>query len=201
LVYDVSAFFLRYDNRIGFVQKVDSVLFKTYRYRTNVSASSTIGIESVVEVDWFRIGTKISEDNSLKTFVNFAFINGKYTSSQESAYEGKKVELVPNITVKAGVTYIRKKLKLSVQYSFTGEQFTDASNSTFDPNAVSGIIPFYQVVDISAKYGFKVFFVEANLNNALNSKYFTRRASGYPGPGIIPSDPISFFLTLGVKLK
>ena len=150
-MYDVSAFYLRYDNRIGFVQKVDSTLFKTYRYRTNVSASSTIGLESVVEVDWFRLDPKVKESSSLKTFVNIAFIDGKYTDSQEAAYEGKKVELVPSLTAKAGVTWVREKLKLSLQYTYTGEQYTDASNSEFDPNAVSGLIPVYQVMDFSAK--------------------------------------------------
>ncbi len=201
LVYDVSAFYLRYDNRIGFVQKVDSTLFKTYRYRTNVSASSTIGLESVVEVDWFRLDPKVKESSSLKTFVNIAFIDGKYTDSQEAAYEGKKVELVPSLTAKAGVTWVREKLKLSLQYTYTGEQYTDASNSEFDPNAVSGLIPVYQVMDFSAKYSFNVLFIEANCNNLLNQSYFTRRASGYPGPGIIPADPRSFFVTLGVKIK
>ena len=201
LVYDVSAFYLRYDNRIGFVDKVDSTLFKTYRYRTNISASSTIGLESVVEVDWFRLNSNIKESSSLKTFVNLALINGRYTSSEESAYEGKKVELVPSLTTKAGVTWAHERLKLSLQYSFTSEQYTDATNSEFDPNAVSGLIPAYQVMDFSAKYSFKLIFIEANCNNLLNQSYFTRRASGYPGPGIIPADPRSFFVTLGVKIK
>ncbi len=201
LVYDVSVFYLRYNNRIGFVQKVDTTLFKTYRYRTNVSASSTVGLECVIEVDWFRLNKKIDPSSSLKTFVNVAFIDGKYTNSQEAAYEGKKVELVPSLTAKSGVTWVRKKLKLSVQYSYTGEQYTDASNSEFDPNAVSGIISAYHVMDFSAKYSFKVLFVEANCNNLTNSSYFTRRASGYPGPGIIPAEPRSFFVTLGVKIK
>ncbi|MFT6801755.1 MAG: Fe(3+) dicitrate transport protein [Salibacteraceae bacterium] len=201
LVYDVSAFYLSYDNRIGFVQKVDSLLFKTYRYRTNVSASSTIGLEGVIEVDWFRLNTDMDKKNSLKTFVNLAFIDGQYTDSQESAFEGNKVELVPNLTAKAGVTWVQHKLKLSLQYSFTGEQFSDASNSEFDPNAVSGIIPSYQVMDFSFKYCFKVLYVEANINNLANNTYFTRRASGYPGPGIIPAEPRSVFVTLGLKIK
>lgn len=201
LVYDVSAFYLRYDNRIGFVQKVDSVLFRTYRYRTNVSASSTIGLEGVVEVDWFRLSANIDEQKSLKTFLNIALIDGKYTDSQESAFEGNKVELVPNLTAKAGVTWVRNKLKLNVQYSYTAEQFSDASNSEFDPNAVSGIIPSYQVMDFSGKYSFKVVYIEVNINNITNVSYFTRRAAGYPGPGIIPAEPRSFFITLGLKIK
>lgn len=201
LVYDVSAFYLKYNNRIGFVQRVDSVLFKTYRYRTNISASTTIGLESVIEVDWFRLNEKISKNKSLKTFVNFALIDGKYTDSKEAAFEGKKVELVPNVTVKCGATLVIDRFKVSGQYSYTGEQFTDASNSEFDPNAVSGIIPAYQILDFSMKYSWDKLFVEGNVNNVLNSSYFTRRASGYPGPGIIPADPRAFYVTLGIQIK
>jgi Fe(3+) dicitrate transport protein len=34
----------------------------------------------------------------------------------------------------------------------------------------------------------------------LSEKYFTRRAGGYPGPGIMPAEPRNFFITVGVKL-
>jgi Fe(3+) dicitrate transport protein len=30
--------------------------------------------------------------------------------------------------------------------------------------------------------------------------YFTRRATGYPGPGILPSDGRSYFMTLQIKI-
>jgi len=47
---------------------------------------------------------------------------------------------------------------------------------------------------------YKKITIEGSINNLLNEKYFTRRAEGYPGPGILPSDMRSFFLTLQVKL-
>ena len=34
----------------------------------------------------------------------------------------------------------------------------------------------------------------------LNHKYFTRRATGYPGPGIIPSSGINLYGTLEIKI-
>jgi hypothetical protein len=34
--------------------------------------------------------------------------------------------------------------------------------------------------------------LEAGVTNFTNNSYFTRRATGYPGPGIIPSDARSF---------
>lgn len=198
--YDVSAFFLKYNNRIGFVQKVDTTTFTTYRFRTNISESNTFGLESVVEVNYLALGSKKEKAHSLKHFVNLSLINGSYVNSQESAINGNQVELVPNFMIKTGLKYQTKQFEISGQITYTGEQFTDATNSTFDPSAVSGIIPSYIVMDMSAKYFYKKFMLEANLNNILDESYFTRRAAGYPGPGIIPAEPRSLFITLGYKL-
>ena len=40
---------------------------------------------------------------------------------------------------------------------------------------------------------------EIGVNNLLNEIYFTRRATGYPGPGIIPSPNRNFYLTTQIK--
>ncbi|MGB1247415.1 MAG: TonB-dependent receptor family protein [Chitinophagales bacterium] len=197
LAYDVSFFYLQYANRIGFALKSDSVLFNTYRFRTNISASRTFGLESVVEIDWLRLSKKINKDFSLKLFTNFSWIDGKYIKSDEVAFQDKKVELVPSILSKTGLSFQWKNLQIGGQYSYTGEQFTDATNTEFTSDAVNGIIPSYYTVDMSAKYSYKWFSLEANINNLTDNRYFTRRAVGYPGPGIIPSDGRSLFLTLG----
>ncbi|MBU2045897.1 MAG: TonB-dependent receptor, partial [Bacteroidetes bacterium] len=54
-------------------------------------------------------------------------------------------------------------------------------------------------MDFSSSYQFKKFALEACVNNLANQIYFTRRATGYPGPGILPSDGRGFFLTLQYK--
>ncbi|MFT5077301.1 MAG: Fe(3+) dicitrate transport protein, partial [Flavobacteriaceae bacterium] len=43
------------------------------------------------------------------------------------------------------------------------------------------------------------FKLEAGINNVLDNYYFTRRATGYPGPGIIPSANRNFYMTLQMK--
>jgi Fe(3+) dicitrate transport protein len=43
--------------------------------------------------------------------------------------------------------------------------------------------------------------LEAGVTNFTNNSYFTRRATGYPGPGIIPSDARSFYTTLEFFFK
>ncbi|MEY3718019.1 MAG: hypothetical protein RL285_1894, partial [Bacteroidota bacterium] len=40
----------------------------------------------------------------------------------------------------------------------------------------------------------------AGINNLTNEMYATRRAGGYPGPGILPGTPRTFYLSIGVKL-
>ena len=56
------------------------------------------------------------------------------------------------------------------------------------------------MLDFGAKWVRGRVTLEANLNNALNTPYFTRRAAGYPGPGIIPADGRAFFLGVGIQI-
>jgi Fe(3+) dicitrate transport protein len=38
------------------------------------------------------------------------------------------------------------------------------------------------------------------VNNLLDKNYATRRAGGYPGPGILPGEGRTFYVSLGIKL-
>lgn len=89
----------------------------------------------------------------------------------------------------------------SIQYSYLSQQFTDATNAT-DGNlsGVIGAIPAYDVLDFSASYKYNRFKLEAGINNVLDNSYFTRRATGYPGPGIITSPNRNYYITLEIKI-
>jgi Fe(3+) dicitrate transport protein len=55
-------------------------------------------------------------------------------------------------------------------------------------------------VDLSGTYKFnEKLFLKSGINNLFGEKYFTRRASGYPGPGLMAAEPRNFFVTVGVK--
>lgn len=198
--YDVSLFALYYHNRIGTTIETDSVLFNTYQYRTNISASLTTGIEAMAEINLWKWFVNDSSDFDLSCFVNTSFVNSKYINSKEEAYENKKVELVPPFNLKTGVTASYKSFSASFQYSYTHQHFSDATNSVHQANAVNGIIPTYQIMDLSLKYRYKFLQVETGINNLSNTSYFTRRATGYPGPGIIPSSPRNYYLSLQIQL-
>lgn len=199
--FDVSLFFLKYNDRIGSIQKVDSTTYQIYRYRTNVSDSRNYGIESFVEADLFKLIAGKNRKLGISVFANFSFITAEYINSKEpSVKNGNRVELVPEKILRTGVTISYKDFKLTYQYAYTSEQFTEATNAKLTSSAVDGLIPAYSVMDLSLSYTYKWVSLSTGVNNLLDSYYFTRRADGYPGPGIIPSDGRSLYVTLGVKL-
>ena len=199
--YDLSLFTINYDNRIGTVQKSDPVTFNVYRYRTNVSQSRNVGFESFAELELLHFIHKQVSSPKLSLFTNLALINARYVNSSEPAYQNKKVELAPDVIFKTGLSYQHNNFSASYQIAYTSEQFTDATNAVFTTNAIDGLIPAYTVMDLSANYKLsKVFTLQGSINNLANRSYFTRRADSYPGPGIIPADARSFFLTVQIKL-
>ena len=208
--YDVSLFYLDYSNRIGYLQKyytedeaINSDLitaYTTYRLSTNIGDSRTLGLESYIGWDMLKTFSDI-EDQKLNVFLNTSYQKGVYVRSEEKQLIGNKVELNPDLNVKFGIQYQYKNFTGSVLCSHTSSQFADAQNTvTPTPNALFGEIPSYSVMDLSMKYHKGKLSLEAGVNNLLNESYFTRRASGYPGPGIIPSDKRNCYLSLQIKI-
>lgn len=195
--YDVSVYYLAYKNRIGSIQMRDSQTFQFYRYRTNIANSRSVGLESYGE--WSAIKQTNDQNFGLSIFGNLALNNAAYTEDNELSISGNKVELTPEIMVRSGVRGTWKKLSATWQISMTGEQYTDATNAVRTPNSVNGIVPSYTVMDLSLGYTLGKFKFEGGINNLTDVAYFTRRADGYPGPGIIPSDGISGYFTIGVR--
>lgn len=201
LYFDASVYMLFYNNRIGTRLTTDTVWFKPIQYRTNISQSRTIGFEMMIEADWLKLLSINDNENKLSTFINFSYNNANYINSDILAFKNKKVELVPPIVLKTGFSFTKEKYSLSYQFSYTKEHFSDATNSENQvSNAVVGLIYSYFTMDLSCKMIFKSIQLETGINNLSNEIYFTRRATGYPGPGIIPSMPRSFYLCLQIKI-
>ncbi|MEQ8240692.1 MAG: TonB-dependent receptor [Cyclobacteriaceae bacterium] len=193
---DVSLFYLQYNDRIGVLLPAGSTLL----FRTNVGDSRHFGIESLLEMDVFGLLGKEFEDQRLSLFTNFSLINATYIKSDDNAIKGKQVEYVPNVMFRTGLSYALKDFKATYQFSYMGDQFSDATNSSTNPNALTGLIPAYTVMDISFDYQPGRYKITAGVNNLTNQQYFTRRAESYPGPGIIPATIRSFYLSLGVRI-
>ncbi|SFE61736.1 TonB-dependent receptor [Spirosoma endophyticum] len=198
--FDVSAFYLNYNNRIGEVQFYD-VNDRVLRRRGNIGQAVIMGLESYAEADFLRLANPLNTNLSGVLFANVALIHSTYKASEIAGVVGNQVEFVPNINLKSGVRLGYKNLKASFQYTYLSNQFSDASNATDGGvSAVIGLIPAYTILDASLSYQFSRFRLEGSLNNLANTPYFTRRATGYPGPGILPSDGRSVYLTVQVKL-
>ncbi len=198
--YDVSLFYLNYNNRIGEIQFSDEAN-RVLRLRGNMGQAVIVGLESYAETDVIRLIYREGRDLSSVVFANVAFISSEYKTSKLTGIEGNQVEFVPAINLKTGLRLGYRKLKGSIQLTYLSDQFSDATNAKDGGiSSVVGLIPAYRIMDLSLSYEIKKIRLEGSVNNLLNEMYFTRRATGYPGPGILPSDGRGFYMTVQLKL-
>ena len=200
LSYDLTAYSILYNDRIGII--LDD---RANRVRKNIGQAIIIGTESLVSANLAKwIKPEVTQYH-LRTYLNTALTYSRFLKSQENNVVGKQLEFVPLLNLKYGLSAGYKSILMSVQYTTLSAQYTDVQNSTAAPvgDARSGIIgeiPAYQVVDLTLSYGYRSWKLSAGVNNLLDEAYYTQRATGYPGPGIIPSDGRSYYLTLTYKL-
>jgi Fe(3+) dicitrate transport protein len=103
--------------------------------------------------------------------------------------------------VRTGMTIAFNTFSITGQLSYVDDSYADANNTiTPTANAQNGMIPAYSVIDLTAIYKYSAKLnIKAGINNLENNKYFTRRAGGYPGPGALPADGRTFFISVGAK--
>jgi Fe(3+) dicitrate transport protein len=196
--YDLGVFGLFYRDRIGFVTEAQND-GSIKNVRGNIGDAVMYGVESLFDFNLKKI-FNLNNNVKLNYFVNTSIINSEYTASESGGIVGNKVEFVPDLNLKMGINGGYKNLLANIQYSYLGSQFTDATNSTTASlSGVVGEIPEYDILDVSLSYSYKNFKLETGVNNVLDNAYFTRRATGYPGPGIIPSSPRNWYTTLQIK--
>ena len=198
LQFDVSTFYLQYNNRVGIITPTGT----SYRLITNVGNSSSKGVETYIEFNPVRAFIAGSHSD-LILFVSYSYIDAKYSSDHKDANtKGKKVENAPANILRGGITAGYKGFLLTGQFSYVDETFSDANNTILPTaNAQNGLIPSYTITDLTFTYKFsKGINIKSGINNLFDAKYFTRRAGGYPGPGALPVDGRSFFVSVGAKL-
>ena len=182
LNFDLSLFYINYKNRIGTIYKTDTV---SYAFRTNTGNSEHKGIETYVEINILGGLIPSSALGKLSIYNSYAYIDARYISGD---YVGNAVEYAPKNIERVGLNYKRNNFSFNIQYSYTSSSFGDASNAKYAEDALSGIIPAYQIVDVSSSYKIKQKYqLKFGINNLADAKYFTLRTTEYPGPGIIPS--------------
>ncbi len=199
--FDVSLFYLNYNNRIGLTEIVvedERLGEKAVSYRTNIGRAGIAGAESFAE--YSAPARKLfGREWKPSVFANFSVMSGQYRTGTASV-RGNRVEYVPELSMRTGMTLVTGAFSMSYMYAFTSDQFSDATNAEYVVDATRGVIPSYQVHDLSLGYEHRLFHIDLQVNNLLNASYFTRRATAYPGPGIVPAEVRSFFVTAVIKL-
>lgn len=198
---EATLFLVKYNDKIGQILKADQPpLFIDYRFRGNISDARNIGVEFFGELNVIPFFKKEHKNLEWTFFVNSSIVDARYINTEDNSIKGKRVEMVPPIMIRSGTQVRYKKFKASLQFSHIAQHYTDATNAELTATAVEGLIPSYQVMDLSMSYRIKRFGFEFTVNNLLNEYYFTRRAEGYPGPGIIPSDGRGFYFTFSLRI-
>jgi Fe(3+) dicitrate transport protein len=199
LNFDVGMFYLNYDNRVG------TILQNGANFKTNIGQSVSQGIESFIEINPFKIWNENPKWGSISLFTSNSFIDAKYVNSKETdptkSYNGKQVENAPRNINRMGLTYTYKTFTSTFLYSSSSEIYTDALNTEL-PNTTYqiGKIEGYKVMDLSCAYVFlKNCNIKSGVNNLADEAYATRRSNGYPGPGLLPGNGRTFYLSFGVK--
>ena len=203
LRWDLSAFQLRYDNRLGSLSETNPDDGSFYIFRTNIGNSLTQGLEFFVE-DYFKLG----KHTGLSFFTSTSYFHARYKDAHVRSgndnidVSGNCVETVPKWISRNGLTFRYRVTSVSVLYSYTAESFADALN-TVEPSATGsvGIVPSYGILDVNTylRISSQV-MLRFNINNITDEKYFTKRPSFYPGPGVWSSDGRSINLSIGLKI-
>lgn len=201
--WDVSGFYLSYQNRLGSLAFADEI-GNLVIYRTNIGDSETKGVEFFLQYKKNIIRKLVVE-----IFTSSSFMESKYVDaiirngSQNIDVSGNAVESTPRWMSRNGLKISGAKWKFGVLYSYVDESFADAFN-TVSPtrNAAAGIVPSYGLWDFNAEWQLlPEVSISANVSNAFDRSYFTKRPQLYPGPGVWPSDGRSFLVTLKFSLN
>ena len=215
--FDVSVFYLSYNNRVGGVRQFinNDSSQGTYLFRTNLGETRNKGIESFVDLNITKMLGIDEPYGNLDIFSSMSFIDSKYVNFKtttatgtapnivltENNLSGKRVENAPRYIHNFGMSWGNNNFSATVQYKMSGKIFTDANNTvTPSANGQTGILDNYRIVDFSSEYKFlKNYNLRAGINNLTDESYATRRSGGYPGPGILPGEGRTFYISVGAK--
>lgn len=198
LKWDITGFLLNYQNRFGIISLLDENN-QYYGYRTNVGNSLNKGLEIYLEGTW-----ALNNKAQISLFTSSSIMDGRYTSGeikvgeQNKSIKGNKIESVPTVISRNGISLQYEKLSSTLLFSYTGKNYADALNTEIPNEAGTvGIVPAYTVIDLNLTYRYSENIqIRGAINNLLNKQYFSKRPAFYPGPGIWPSDGINGNISL-----
>ncbi|MEP7231617.1 MAG: TonB-dependent receptor [Ginsengibacter sp.] len=206
LNFDVNVFYLFYGNRVGLISQ-NRPDGSSYLLTTNIGDAVTKGMELYAELSLLKSIMQRRTKNDIRIFSSLSYNHARYLNTNVNKsgtninIKNNHVENVPDWIDKTGLTLQHNNFTTTFQFSYTSKSYNDALNTLSSTNGITGIIPAYHVWDWSVNWNFrKPFHLSAGVNNFTNEKYFNRRITFYPGPGILPADGRTFYISLGVKM-
>ena len=205
LTYDITAFQILYNNRIGSLILTDANN-QSYVYKTNTGNSLTNGLEIYIETKPLSI--ERGSNLNLSFFTATSYFDAFYkkgsmvVNGKTENMEGKRLETVPRWISRNGLHFSKSRFSATMQYSFTDESYSDALN-TVKPsaNGAKGLVPSYGLWDFNAAYRLNsLFSFRCGINNIMDKQYFTKRPTGYPGQGVWSSDGRSLTATVTFRI-
>ncbi|MEJ0056655.1 MAG: TonB-dependent receptor [Bacteroidota bacterium] len=204
--FDVNAFYLFYGDKIGKLTTTDSN-GASYQLTTNIGNSVAKGFELYANISLLKMLAGNSPDSDVKLFSSISYTNARYETGalinnvENISIVGKAVEGVPDWINRSGLELRHKGITTTIQMSYVSRSFNDANNTVFSTTGLVGVIPSYTLFDWAFNYRFlKQYHFSAGVNNIADLRYYSRRINMYPGPGILPADGRTFYVSLGFKL-
>jgi Fe(3+) dicitrate transport protein len=200
--WDVSAFTMRYDNRTGALLG-DAGGGEFSVLRTNIGDAITSGVEVFAEYPIYQ-----HDGSSLTLFTSTALFKSRYVNAvarsgnENIDISGNRIESVPDVISRNGISFRLDGVSVSALYSYTGETFADPLNTVEPSKSGSvGIVPAYGLLDINASWEvMSNLLLRVNVSNVTDKQYFTKRPEFYPGPGVWSSDGRSFNCSVALTL-
>lgn len=217
LNFDFSLFYLSYNNRVGGIRQFinNDATQGSFLYRTNLGETINKGIEGFVNLNVTRVLEVENKLGNIDLFATISFIDSRYTDFKiysasgttpnvvitETNLKGNRVENAPRYIHNFGLGWNKNNFSSTLQYRMSGKIFTDANNTVApSANGLTGLLDKYHVLDLSTEYKFlKNYNLRTGINNLTDEMYATRRSGGYPGPGILPGEGRTFFLSIGAR--
>lgn len=206
LNFDADLFYLYYGNRVGQLTLVNSTTNTPYLFTTNIGNSGAPGVELYLDADIWRLFGGGHGVFDIRLFDALSYDHARYSTGsitnngKNTSLVGNHVEGVPDWINRTGITLREGPVKLLVQYSYVGKNYSDALNTVYNPTGVTGVVPGYHVWDGSLEWMFlRHFRLSGVVNNIADARYFTRRINMYPGPGILPADGRTAYISLALS--
>lgn len=207
---EANAFFIKYNDKIGSLN-IKNDAGNTILLKTNIGDATHKGLELSTNVQFMDLFSITKKYGAIEWNAAYNYTRAQYDRWNTSALisgniqngnlAGNKVEYAPINTFKTGIHYSLHQIKAAILMTHTSSIYTDAQNTeNATANAQAGRLPSYTVFDANIQYNLlDKYQFGVGVNNLFDLTYATRRAGGYPGPGILPAEKRFIYFTFGVK--